>query len=859
MNKIIEINTKIFKLVFDKQVLLVLTSICVFILFKSPIEIFLSNTIIEYVLKHIQSTYLNDTIFCIALFAIIIYVIYKRSIRFIPSCNFIILVGLVCISYLYYRLSNTIWTFQSFKSITFLKYSDLVLFQFAGHLFLLVRKTTKHKVLEGVPFLDDQSVGDVNIDELGYTSYAESLANKLLSSNFNRSFSVGVNGKWGLGKTSFIDLLKRKLKRDDIIEVNFNPWNSHSTQSVITDFFETVQDSIRPYDSSLSRLLIQYSNKLVSLNDNSVTNVIQSFIYAITGFESTSNLYKVINESLIKVNKKLIVYIDDLDRLDKDEIMEIIKLVRNTANFHNTVFVVAYDRDYVIKAIGQHNTYKNEKFLEKIFQIEITLPNFNKKILKQKFFDKITGFLTESFHSEIHEFLFGSIKYREPIFNNWIQNIRDVNRLINSIVLNIDSISSEVDIIDFIRLEMLRVFYPSAYELLYKNTADFLEVDSSDIRGNYYRMIGPDKTENEIFKQARNKYEKFLYENKEQLSIPEIEVRKIGDLVGQIFDKSYISRSHLSVTVPSRFNLYFSYSLWKINLSELKFTKARNTSLDEFKDEIINWVNAGVELELKWRLEEIRDFNNREDFEKIISAIFYLANLQTKITNSPFSLVLFSKENLYSKLSNYNDGLIKKYYTGVDGGNKLKQFILNIFENAQPPFSIESSFIRYINDQITEEFPLNKFELRKISVSYLEKYCNSIEEIDGIVWDLFDKTKETFWTEVSPKSNSYTKSEIIPIEAKHLLRDFCINKDLDGFLLAIIKRDSRNNKTYAISKLVLEIFDSWDNFKEAIFAIEEGSSFYLNEFKKFYDIFQSKNHELYVSFSFIDIPINKNF
>jgi predicted KAP-like P-loop ATPase len=85
--------------------------------------------------------------------------------------------------------------------------------------------------------LNDHSIGETGDDFLGYTKYADELAKKILSSNFEKSFAIGINGKCGLGKTSFVDHLKRKVKDKDLITVDFNPWNSQTPQAIIRDFF----------------------------------------------------------------------------------------------------------------------------------------------------------------------------------------------------------------------------------------------------------------------------------------------------------------------------------------------------------------------------------------------------------------------------------------------------------------------------------------------------------------------------------------------------------------------------------------------------------------------------------------------
>lgn len=325
---------KINQFLFKKNIILCYIILASITVLHKPLENILSNSVVKYVFGEVETVWYNDVIFGGIVIFSIIYVV-NRFKNYNPSINILSFLTLVTLVYCCYRFFYPIWNFTTFTYLPCFAYSDVsIIVCLLNLLFLIPVKTTKRVNGENSLF-DDEPIGETKKDELGYTVYANSLAEKISSSNFEKAFAIGINGKWGMGKTSFIQLIKRKLTGDNIIEINFNPWNSNSPKAIIQDFFETVQESIRPHHSSLSRLLISYSNKLVSLNDNTVTQTIQTSVSTLTGFESLSSLFDEINKALSTIDKKLIVYIDDLDRLDKEEVVEVIRLIRNTANFYN--------------------------------------------------------------------------------------------------------------------------------------------------------------------------------------------------------------------------------------------------------------------------------------------------------------------------------------------------------------------------------------------------------------------------------------------------------------------------------------------------------------------------------------------
>ncbi|MBL0742628.1 KAP family P-loop NTPase fold protein [Chryseolinea lacunae] len=550
-----------------------------------------------------------------------------------PKPNVVVFFIVTSAVYCYYRFTQEVWTFSPLKLLPTIKYCDLLLIAASGNLLLLLNRDKELQQNTASSFLDDEPLGVIKNDELGYSGYSSLVAHKILESHFNKSFAIGINGRWGLGKTSFIDLLKRNLKSPAIIEVNYNPWNSKSPRAIVKDFFDTIQECIRPYHSNLSDVIVSYSEKLVAIDDNAISRSIHTSMAFMTSSESINSLHDEINKTLKNVGKKIVIYIDDLDRLDKEEILEVIRLIRNTANFHNTYFIVAYDKNYLAAALREHNSYNHERFLEKIFQLEISLPYFEKSIFRQKLAERIKGAFPQQYHESIDNEILGTFSMRPTYLDDWLETMRDVTRLTNSLVLNLGRLAGETEFGDFLRIELLRLKYPAAHELLFTRTTEFLETSQrSNDKFTYQlkNLSGENKKSNPKFTNCNSELELFLLKNHSTLSIPKRDIGKILEMIGNVFDKaqsySLNSRSHLSIIHPSKFDRYFAYSLPEGNLSEVQFGSARVSSQEDFNSQITGWVQKGYEYELQERFTRIKSFDNRQDFEKIIRAIFHLAN-----------------------------------------------------------------------------------------------------------------------------------------------------------------------------------------------------------------------------------------
>ncbi|EIX7698757.1 hypothetical protein MK749_000284 [Campylobacter coli] len=96
-----------------------------------------------------------------------------------------------------------------------------------------------------------------------------------------------------------------------------------------------------------------------------------------------------INTALLNIDIKIIIVIDDLDRLADTDIQEIFQLVRSIADFKNTIYILSYDEEIVSKALDKIQKDKGGKYIEKIVQVPIKLPKVSQENLKDIFIKKL--------------------------------------------------------------------------------------------------------------------------------------------------------------------------------------------------------------------------------------------------------------------------------------------------------------------------------------------------------------------------------------------------------------------------------------------------------------------------------------
>lgn len=852
----------IYKFIKDEKVIIILTFI--YLLFRTFFEKLLNTIIVTPILSNITVNFISDIIFLIATTYLFFFYFSKRSNRLYIS-NRIMSIAVILLSfYFFYRFFNSTWAFIGLNIFPFIKYLDIIPLFLASLVLLKVfpKKKNEIKNESNVGFYLDNSLGEKGKDLLKREKLAEYIAGQILKTNSSEtSFAIGISSEWGNGKTSFFDLLERTLKKDDNIIIKFNPWMNINSINIIKDFFNSLSQSLSKYNYNISNLITDYANILSEVgNDN-----FKDFTKTILKLKENKSLlseFNTINSAIKNIEKRIIVFIDDLDRLYKEEIIQVIKLIRNSANFGNVIFIVAYDRNYIINAIKGVNDYNSEFFLEKIFQLELTLPNFERQIIQKKIYELLHPRLTEMDKVNLSDLLLKKqSQFESNIFNsNALNTLRDATRFSNSFLIAYNYLKGETVLADLLNVEMLRLKYPSVYELMFYSSDDFLETKSSTNNKTRLSLIIAENEEDK-----KNKYfkiETYLTQNYKKLGVVQSDIGKIISIIRTLFPTStdstfgdlplfyYSDINVLSVNSPSSFARYSHYRLLDNNLSEIEFSRYRTKPFNEFCERIKYWTGQGLRWELKVRFEDINAFNDKDDFEKIIKAIFCFARIpKNKNIESDYSG--FDFDNLYDKIvdkKNIIDDL--GYYKDED---EYSDFIYNIFIEAPEPYMFDIEFIYTVLDRYSSDFIVPENKLNELRLMYFEKYLSTVTKFDDNIWHLFHYNDIIIR---KPRGgNSYEVVRKKNPNAIKLFIKYIEEENLDGFLYQIITKEPFDKKLNAVSDIIPKMFGSYEQFEEFLNGFSEENYKYLKEFKDFYIKFKETGYKRYIEFDFKDIDI----
>lgn len=349
--------------------------------------------------------------------------------------------------------------------------------------------------------------GTPDKDELGRGLFIKQIETLVTKYSSHESLVIGIYGSWGEGKSYVMETLKKELQEQrgaakDIIVVSFNPWLLGNPELLLTEFFNEVQTAmeaellqvdLRPYVKKFFSgftSVVGGAIKSVYPGTEHAVDPVAKFVDGLMAQDSLQTIRDAINEKLNNSGKKIIIFIDDLDRLDDTEIHLMVQLVKRVAGFKNFMYILAFDDEIVASALGKRYSLGDDvgaNFLDKIVQAPFRLPKISRKKLEEMTYRSICSIINnvnDTFDSgEL-------VKQVQWICGHSIGNCRDLKRFCNALSLSLLIRPQKTYISDFIALESLRIFYPKIYKTIFLQREIFL--NGSINLGHILRLVSED-------------------------------------------------------------------------------------------------------------------------------------------------------------------------------------------------------------------------------------------------------------------------------------------------------------------------------------------------------------------------------
>ncbi len=341
----------------------------------------------------------------------------------------------------------------------------------------------------------DRPIKSPEDDRLHRLPFVKHLAKRLVRDRKSTGLIIGLIGPWGCGKTSVLNLLQIELEQNEKFNhpliVRFNPWLVSNRDDLIGHFFLELTRNLR---ERVGRYDV-YSDGSDQRKDNAI-GVIADYGAAISPLMSVLaprlghgvNALRALAErkrerdgsihlkrervrnALLAFDFPIVVMIDELDRLEDNEVRTMAQLLRSVGDFDSISYVAAYDEERVVEALssGPDGTRsdRGKAYLEKIVQIRVSTPRMTsdriEAIFREDFFT-ILGLSGVKLESNQILRLGRIIQHAVPEI---LSTTRDLTKVLSYYAGRLIGLENDVDAIDLLGLTILANRAPELYDRL---------------------------------------------------------------------------------------------------------------------------------------------------------------------------------------------------------------------------------------------------------------------------------------------------------------------------------------------------------------------------------------------------------
>ena len=601
-------------------------------------------------------------------------------------------------------------------------------------------------------FLSDTPIISDKKDILDYANDVKQLAEQLKIISSEYSYSVGITSSWGSGKSSYLNMLKNYLSSNkDFIVIDFNPRHSYTPQDIQKDFFSVLQSKLKEYDYRFTYIFKNYLKALSIIESKFLSSLFE--LHKIWDVKSEK---EKLNDLISQIDKRIVIVIEDFDRLLADEIIEVFKLIDGNASFTNFIFITAYDKKHINKIIGE--TYSNEEafFSDKFFTIEVPIP--------KRPYDKIFNYLIETLTDKLHIRKEEVEKYEIVLANHievlkkYLTTLRDVKRFLNLFIRSYQQVEGEVEFRDYFLIRIIQ----------YKNEEE------------YVKLYKKEYFENEYFTE-------FLpseFKLKENLNA------ETEEIIRELFNKD---KSLTSINNHTMFDRYFYNSVYgTLKITEMEKLLDEETTIEDVYSQIKSYSQEVIHKDLVPFLEfkNILQFNSKSKLERYLDIIVYI---YCSTRNRGVYLVLLSF--IYKKTKNEIKDINQDYYDWLILSKLQGSYIKNMKYPNYPNLtgSIISESIN--NQTFRESIIFTKEKLLDISKKALDDLLANDEQVKQLHLELLYSCFSEIKDNVRVLDEEYCKKiyEAIKKEPKCFLNEF-VTPLVNGVRAPLFWEDLFKNK-----------------------------------------------------------------
>ena len=370
----------------------------------------------------------------------------------------------------------------------------------------------------------DRAVGDHATDEFEFVAIAKSLAPRLIDAAGGDGLVVGLEGRWGSGKSSLMNLIHEQideLDEDKVHVLTVAPWLNGDSSSLVPSLLNQIASiieerskrtsseqakkaaldaaaSVAQYAQQTARWVsplakfaglflpgAEVTEKMIELVSKTANNVVE-------GGATIIEQKKKISSQIVAMDLKFIILLDDLDRLEPTQAIEVVRLVRSVADFPRIIYLMCYDRQVLANALKEAlKVDDGDLFLQKIVQLSFQIPLPEPFDLRRKFLESALKIYNDNNKQPMSADMHTALCHAVDIEGMKLSTPREVKLTLNAIRFSYPSIVYDVYFPDLCRIHLIK----STNYKLFQWLEEYLSVRSYVATG----QASVDRDERQLF------------------------------------------------------------------------------------------------------------------------------------------------------------------------------------------------------------------------------------------------------------------------------------------------------------------------------------------------------------------------
>lgn len=639
------------------------------------------------------------------------------------------------------------------------------------------------------------------------------------------AFSMGIIGEWGDGKSSLMNLVEEKIKEEheDFIIVHFNPRSSKKADYIQEDFLESLKLALSPKHSGIDRTIDRYAVALDAIPG--VPTIVSKGLDLLQ--IRTEKKREIKRGELLKaikdINCRIVVLIDDLDRLTGEELIEVLKVLDANGAFPKMVFLTSFDKDYVNTVMRNYLSLGNQTrpYTDKYFTVEIRVP------LHPSFrlMDYLVKLLTDASKSGFIKKTAGEVDEMTRKLTNYIiprlRTIRDIKRFANQFLYDYAEVQRDVSYRDYLLLELIKYSHPYDYESLYRlqyihrGKNSFLTPSSDDL---FYLS------------------EKLLpKKNKAGDGMDEPEIKPASwDILTTLFPEEsayqnwYAGRYQRIYCVSSFEHYFYNYEYSHLKAEDIDSLFNVKSIVDVCKL-IDGWKDFSKDLETYLLTRDVNSIRNKNVLRRFMQILLYAAHKHQSINYIGQNYCFLRKEDVSKIINNCGFSSQQEYVAWF----RESMDELTAIEPLIPSIYLTTPINGLFSDQLDKNF-----------------FVMTLQELQGYALELLNNYLAKIGTEKWLVSTAYfmaqiqddTEGGLLPEACKALRDSIIANFSVYSASLPFFAEDySSAVSGYNIQLRFRSVFDNPDDFEYLIMAKENDAAPEVEMIRAIWPIFKAND------------------